>query len=98
MPSERKRDTSHDLHTGRCYCGALCISATEDPLTVAYCHCADCRRWTGSPLPAFAGIADAAVSLPKTDPLELSPGVQRWACGRCGSPLAARFAYLPGQT
>jgi len=25
------------------------------------------------------------------------PGVDRWTCRVCGSPLAARFDYLPGQ-
>jgi hypothetical protein len=31
-------------------------------------------------------------------PFSVVPGVERWTCDRCGSPLAARFDYLPGQT
>lgn len=30
-------------------------------------------------------------------PLEHTPGVQRWSCETCGSPLAAWFDYLPDQ-
>ena len=26
-----------------------------------------------------------------------APGVRRWSCPDCGSPLAAAFDYLPGQ-
>lgn len=26
-----------------------------------------------------------------------NPGVMRWNCADCGSPLAASFDYLPGQ-
>ena len=38
----------------------------------------------------------------RTDPLLgpgvlHSPGVERWNCPQCGSPLAATFDYLPGQ-
>lgn len=29
--------------------------------------------------------------------LEITSGVRRWFCKRCGSPLAATFDYLPGQ-
>jgi len=67
-------------------------------VTVAYCHCTDCRRWTGSPLPAFAAFSDADIVPPDSAPLEVAPGVKRWACHVCGSPMMARFDYLPGQT
>jgi hypothetical protein len=30
--------------------------------------------------------------------VSFAPGVERWFCRACGSPLAARFDYLPGQT
>ncbi|MFO6464770.1 GFA family protein [Jannaschia sp. KMU-145] len=85
--------------TGRCYCGASRLSADAAALTVAWCHCCDCRRWTGAPQPAFAAFAPETLHLaPDTlRPFEAVAGVARWTCPTCGSPLAARFDYLPGQ-
>ena len=68
-------------------------------MTVAYCHCRDCRRWTGAPIAAFAAFTAGDVTFePALGPgVEFVSGVRRWACARCGSPLAATFSYLPGQ-
>lgn len=87
-----------DTVTGRCYCGAISVTAVN-PQTVTYCHCQDCRRWTGAPLPAFAAFARANVSLePAPEAKCFAKGVNRWCCPHCGSPLAAEFDYLPDQT
>ncbi|WP_241462551.1 GFA family protein [Tateyamaria sp. ANG-S1] len=69
----------------------------KPPLTVAYCHCSDCRRWTGAPVAAFAAFErkDVAGQLP--DPFRGAPGVERWTCPTCHAPLAAAFDYLPEQ-
>lgn len=44
---------------------------------------------------AFA--ADDLGITPDPGPVSANPGVERWFCRKCGSPLAARFAYLPDQ-
>ncbi|MGI3169270.1 GFA family protein [Pseudooceanicola sp. C21-150M6] len=83
--------------SGRCYCGACSISAGP-LLTAAYCHCTDCRRVTGGPVAAFAAVAEGTVTV--TGPVRhvaATAGVLRQFCGSCGSPLTARFDYLPGQ-
>lgn len=83
--------------SGKCYCGAHSIAAGA-PLSVVYCHCTDCKRWTGAPLPAFAGVSTENVRLPEgLPPRRFGTGVTRWNCEVCGSPLAAAFDYLPGQ-
>lgn len=92
MPSEAETNSL----TGRCYCGACSISAGP-LLTAAYCHCADCRRVTGAPVTAFAAVPEGSVTI--TGPaqkIEAAAGVRREFCGTCGSPLTARFTYLPG--
>lgn len=85
--------------TGRCYCGAVRIAAPEVPLTVAFCHCADCRRQSGAPVAAFAAYGEADVQISKSDLPEAGTkaGVHRHFCGSCGSPVIARYDYLPGQ-
>ena len=94
MPSEAPQQ-----HHARCYCGATTLSIKAAAITVAYCHCDDCKRWTGAPLPAFAAFPEAAVTAAPelASPLSIVPGVDRWSCGTCHSPVAARFDYLPGQ-
>ena len=85
--------------TGRCYCGAVTFQTSHPPLSVVYCHCTDCRRWTGSPVSVFAGFDAQAVS---AEPgfgtqISINPGVDRWHCPTCGARIAARYDYLPGQ-
>jgi hypothetical protein len=85
--------------TGRCYCGAILLRAKVAPLVVSYCHCSDCRRATGAPVAAFAAFPAEAVSMipDPGEPARVSPGVARWFCRGCGSPLASTYDYLPGQ-
>ena len=85
--------------TGRCYCGAQTISARAAPQIVTYCHYTDCRRVTGAPVAAFAAFDadDVRFDPPLGVPATPTPGVERWFCRECGSPVAARYDYLPGQ-
>lgn len=85
--------------SGRCYCGKARINCATGAQAVAYCHCSDCRRVTASILPAFAAVAEGDVAFHGlTDmPVSHAAGVERWFCRDCGSQMAARFTYLPGQ-
>ena len=83
---------------GRCYCGSVRLHVTSEAEAVTYCHCVDCRRWTGAPAPAFAAYRAADLTQePRVRPVSHLPGVRRWFCRDCGSALAAAFDYLPGQ-
>lgn len=92
-------DPAAAIITGRCYCGATSLTSTNPPQVVSYCHCQDCRRHTGAPVAVFAAFAaDWLCITPQLgDAVSVNPGVDRWFCRSCGSPLAARFDYLPGQ-
>ena len=93
MPSDA------DTLTGRCYCGQAMVVARAAPQTVAYCHCNDCRRVSGSPVSVVAAFApeDLTWTPPLGPGASHNEGVRRWFCPECGSPLAARYAYLPNQ-
>jgi hypothetical protein len=41
-----------DTHKGSCYCRAVQIEATGAPLDMGYCHCANCRKYSGAPVNA----------------------------------------------
>ncbi|MGV6848706.1 MAG: GFA family protein [Marinibacterium sp.] len=85
--------------TGRCYCGKSRVRAVRGPEIVTYCHCVDCRRVTGAPVAAFAAFPSRALTFVPDLPvgISVSPGVRRWFCDACGSPLAAIYDYLPDQ-
>ena len=85
------------LCTGRCYCGASCLFAEGEPEIVTYCHCSDCRRATGAPVAAFAQFPESAVKMKGPVGTRSHRGVSRQFCTSCGSPLTARFDYLPGR-
>ena len=40
-------------YEGACFCGALEVRATGQPVVMGYCHCDSCRRWAASPVNAF---------------------------------------------
>lgn len=39
--------------SGTCFCGAVEVSVSGDPLAMGYCHCKDCRDWSAAPVTAF---------------------------------------------
>jgi hypothetical protein len=42
-----------ETHNGTCYCGAVEIEMRGPPLDMGYCHCANCRKYSGAPVNAF---------------------------------------------
>ena len=75
-------------HKGSCYCGAVQIEATGDPLDMGYCHCNECRRYSTAPFSIFTlwkpesvKITKGADSLGKFRSSEMS--VRRY-CTKCG--------------
>ena len=40
-------------YEGSCFCGAVGIAVSGEPVAEGYCHCASCRSWSAAPLNAF---------------------------------------------
>jgi hypothetical protein len=40
-------------YEGKCFCGAVEYETNGAPEAAGYCHCADCRSWSASPINAF---------------------------------------------
>jgi len=86
-------------HSGQCHCGNVRYEITGDPEHVALCHCADCRRCSGAPMVAWAGIAADRFTLTAGTPkVRNSSGASmRSFCADCGSGLFYRNEeLLPG--
>ena len=84
---------------GHCLCKAIQYTVDGDPLWCAHCHCADCRRHTGSAVATFVGVPRMAVTLNSGafGRIESSPGVYRSFCSGCGTPMAYERDDLPGE-
>ena len=52
-------------HTGTCFCGAVEITVTGEPVGMGYCHCSSCRSWSAGPVNAFTLWPPAAVKVTK---------------------------------
>lgn len=82
MPTKRTK--------GRCLCGSLKYEFEGKPEWVAYCHCDTCRRHTSSSVATFVGVKIGQFEYLEGTPAayESSPGVWRYFCPKCGSPMA----------
>lgn len=77
------------IHAGGCLCGAVRFRAAGAPDSTDLCYCTQCRRQTGSAMPAFATFAPDRVVLTRGEPVSYrsSDIARREFCGACGSPL-----------
>lgn len=83
---------------GTCLCGQVTIEVPDDFTFLGYCHCSECRKWTGSAFAtggmvdadalAITAGADAVSRYRKSDETELA------FCSRCGSSLFSRKIQL----
>ena len=77
-------------HTGKCFCGAVKVMATGEPLTMGYCHCTSCRQWSASPVNAFTIWVPESVRITKgaesVGSFRKTKTVRKW-CQACGGHL-----------
>lgn len=52
-------------HNGKCFCGAVEITVTGEPVGMGYCHCSSCRSWSAGPVNAFTLWPPDAVKVTK---------------------------------
>lgn len=76
--------------SGRCLCAAVRFAFEGAPNWQGHCHCESCRRATASPFTSFLGVGHAGFRWLGAAPArrESSPGVWRFYCGACGTPMA----------
>ncbi len=71
--------------TGGCLCGAVRFTAVGEPKRVGLCHCATCRKNTGSAYLAFAAYDLGRVTIEGALKSTRAPIIDRRFCPRCGS-------------
>jgi hypothetical protein len=81
------------LLSGRCLCGAVEYSLPDDLAYAGYCHCSDCRRFSGSAFSAFGGIDEARFQIvrgaDRITQFVKSTNTTLAFCSICGSSLYA---------
>ncbi|MGI9365873.1 MAG: GFA family protein [Rhizobiaceae bacterium] len=86
---------------GRCLCGDVSYECNASPKWSLYCHCQSCRLNTASPATAFFGMADGGDNWfwtgQKPKIYNRNPGVQRFFCSTCGTPIAYRADQYPDE-
>lgn len=84
---------------GHCLCGSLEFTVKGKPKWCANCHCSDCRRHTGSAVATFVGFEKKHFSVTSGEfgSIESSPGVHRYFCPYCGTPMAYESDRFPGE-
>ncbi|KAL4756312.1 GFA family protein [Aspergillus foveolatus] len=75
--------------SGHCLCQAVTYTANAKPDTVAYCHCDDCQRQSGSTYSLYVMVSPDQLSV--DGPLKT---FQR--TGSSGSPVLQKFCQICG--
>lgn len=79
---------------GSCLCRGVCYEVAVPPVYTAYCHCSQCRKFSGSAFSAFAGVPLQSLTITQGADLvvyyEKTPQTSLAHCVRCGSSLFAR--------
>jgi len=79
--------------TGGCLCGAVRYSYDGEIGAAGYCHCADCRKVSGSAFGVSVRVEAAGFSIvsghpkPYTKAGDSGRPVTRFFCPDCGAPL-----------
>jgi hypothetical protein len=89
--------------TARCCCGDCAITVEGEPALNSLCHCASCKRRTGSAFGWSAYFPDDAIVSTRgalnVYAKDGADGYNRYFCARCGTTLYWKsFGFLPGDT
>ncbi|GAB5470082.1 MAG: GFA family protein [Rhodospirillales bacterium] len=85
--------------TGHCLCGGVRFAYEGPEAWRVHCHCESCRRQTASAFTTFLGVPDGQWRWTGDLPAlyESSPGVRRFFCPTCGSPVGFAADRFPGE-
>jgi hypothetical protein len=86
---------------GGCLCGGVAYECTGEPAAAGFCHCADCRKCTGSAFNISVGVDAARFRLTRgtlkgfTKRGDSGNELTRHFCTECGSPIYTSSPHHP---
>ncbi len=86
-------------YAGSCLCGAVRYEFSALRSAITMCHCAMCRKASGSAFGVNATVAGFRVTAGQAAISEYQSSSGKWRafCSRCGSPIYARLETKPEQ-
>lgn len=96
MPTENDPRVPHE-HEGSCFCGAVRVRVTGQPVAMGYCHCDSCRSWSAGPVNAFTLWAPNAVTVIQggnnlASYNKTARSVRKW-CKTCGGHVLTEHPH-----
>ena len=84
-------------YSGSCFCGAVELTVTGEPVAMGYCHCTSCRSWSAGPINAFSLWKPEQVRVTKgSDRIgsyhKTPQSVRKW-CTVCGGHLLTEHPH-----
>ena len=52
-------------HKGSCFCGAVELVVSGEPVAAGFCHCSSCRSWSAAPVNAFSLWKPGSIEITK---------------------------------
>ena len=88
--------------TGQCLCGDIRYEIANAPAMMGVCHCKNCQRQAGSAFSTLAGVPKTDMNFVAGSPAlyedsdtESGNTVERYFCGKCGSPIYSALGSMP---
>lgn len=82
------------VQRGTCFCGAVELEVSGEPVAMGYCHCASCRSWSAAPVNAFTLWPPDRVKVVRggaqVGTFARSARSERQYCTSCGGHLMTR--------
>jgi len=79
------------VYKGSCFCGAVQLTVSGEPVGMGYCHCDSCRHWSAGPVNAFTLWRPDAVHITQGEgnigTYNKSPHSYRKWCKTCGGHI-----------
>ncbi len=80
-----------ETYKGSCFCGAVQFEVTGEPMQQGFCHCNDCRQWSGGPVTSYALWQSSAVRVTaggdKVVTYSKTGQAERRHCSACGGAV-----------
>ncbi len=85
-------------YKGSCFCGAVEITVTGEPVAMGYCHCQSCRQWSAGPVNAITLWKPETVRITKgadnIGTYNKTPTSYRKWCKTCGGHIVTDHPTL----
>ena len=80
--------SNEKTYKGSCFCGAVEMTVTGQPVAMGFCHCSSCRSWSAGPVNAFTLWKPESVQITKgTSDIgtynKTAISFRKW-CQKCG--------------